>query len=140
MSMDQWNLESRLLLKIFSMGTCVSTHQIHQNLQRGCFYYYSYTLFLPKGKVRPADKLQVKAATILPLGGLDRSRQDPINCGHRVVWQRSIYQASLLSWLRQQNLAILATQSHMATGWSTAWHAGMNLPRQSARRTRQCEH
>ena len=26
-----------------------------------------YTLFLPRGKVRPADKLQLKAATILPL-------------------------------------------------------------------------
>ena len=41
-----------------------------------------YTLFLPRGKVRPADKLQLKAATILPLVGLARSKQDPINRGH----------------------------------------------------------
>ncbi len=51
----------------------------------GCdlFYYILYySLFLPKGKVRPADKLQLKAATILPLVGLARSKQDPINRGH----------------------------------------------------------
>ncbi len=35
-----------------------------------------------QGKVRPADKLQVKAATILHLVGLARSTQDPINRGH----------------------------------------------------------
>ena len=44
--------------------------------------YYYYTLFLPKGKVRPADKLHLKAAIILPLVGLARSKQDPINRGH----------------------------------------------------------
>ena len=38
--------------------------------------------FLPKGKLRPADKLQLKAATILPLVGLARTKQDPINRGH----------------------------------------------------------
>ena len=32
--------------------------------------------------MRPADKLQLKAATILPLVGLARSKQDPINGGH----------------------------------------------------------
>ena len=31
--------------------------------------------------MRPADKLQLKAATILPLVGLARSKQDPINRG-----------------------------------------------------------
>ncbi len=46
------------------------------------YYYYYYTLFLPKGKVRPADCLQLKAATILPLVRLARSKQDPINRGH----------------------------------------------------------
>ena len=45
-------------------------------------YYYYYTLFVPRGKVRPADKLELKAATILPLVGLARSKQDPINRGH----------------------------------------------------------
>ncbi len=40
------------------------------------------TQFLPKGKVRPADKLQIEAAQILPLDGLARSKQDPINRGH----------------------------------------------------------
>ena len=35
-----------------------------------------------RGKVRPADKLQVKAAKFLPLVGLARSKQDPINRGH----------------------------------------------------------
>ena len=44
--------------------------------------YYYYTLFLPRGKVRPADKLQLKAAIILPLVGLARSKQDPVNRGH----------------------------------------------------------
>jgi hypothetical protein len=34
-----------------------------------------------RGKVRPADKLQVKAAKFLPLVGLARSKQDPINRG-----------------------------------------------------------
>ncbi len=38
--------------------------------------------FLPKGKVRPADKLQGKAARILPLVGLARSKQDLINLEH----------------------------------------------------------
>ena len=36
----------------------------------GCSNYYDYscnTFFLPRGKVRPADKVQMKAATILPL-------------------------------------------------------------------------
>ncbi len=46
------------------------------------YYYYYYTLFLPRGKVRPADRLQLKAATILPLVGLARSKQDPIDRGH----------------------------------------------------------
>ncbi len=32
--------------------------------------------------MRPADKLQLKAAIILPLVGLARSKQDPINGGH----------------------------------------------------------
>ncbi len=45
-----------------------------------CHYYH--TLFLPRGKVRPADKLQLKAATILPLVGLARSMHHPINRGH----------------------------------------------------------
>ena len=35
-----------------------------------------------RGEVRPADKLQVKAAKFLPLVGLTRSKQDPINRGH----------------------------------------------------------
>ena len=32
--------------------------------------------------MRPADKLQLKAAIILRLVGLARSKQDPVNCGH----------------------------------------------------------
>ena len=50
-----------------------------------CYYYYYccyYTLFLPRGKVRRADKLQLKAAIILPLVGLARSKQDPVKRGH----------------------------------------------------------
>jgi hypothetical protein len=35
-----------------------------------------------RGKVRPADKLQVKAVKLLPLVGLARSKEDPINRGH----------------------------------------------------------
>ncbi len=33
--------------------------------------------FPARGKTRPADKLQVKTARILPLVGLARSKQDP---------------------------------------------------------------
>ncbi len=51
-----------------------------------CCYNY-YTLFLPRGKVRPADKLQLKAATVL-LVGLARSKQDPINRGHHDEYRR----------------------------------------------------
>ncbi len=32
--------------------------------------------------MRPADKLHVTAATVLPLIGRARSKQDAINCGH----------------------------------------------------------
>ena len=46
------------------------------------YYYYPNTPFLPRGKVRPADKLQFKASIFLPLVGLARSKQDPINRKH----------------------------------------------------------
>ncbi|EIE19978.1 thiamine pyrophosphate protein domain protein TPP-binding protein [Coccomyxa subellipsoidea C-169] len=36
----------------------------------------NFTLFLPRDKVRPADKLPVKVPTVLPLVGLARSKQD----------------------------------------------------------------
>ncbi len=45
-------------------------------------YYHHCMLFLPEGKIRPADKLQIKAATILTPVGLARSKQDPMNRGH----------------------------------------------------------
>ena len=35
-----------------------------------------------KGEGASADKLHLKAATILPLVGLARSKQNPINHGH----------------------------------------------------------
>ncbi len=63
----------------------------HQSLRHrhahifSCYCYCCdccYTLFLPRGKVRPADKLQLKAATIVPFVGLARCKQDPINRGH----------------------------------------------------------
>ncbi len=44
--------------------------------------HYHYAIFLPEGKMRPADKLQLKAATILPLDGPARSNHGPINRGH----------------------------------------------------------
>ncbi len=46
------------------------------------YYYQYYTLFLSRGKVRPdpADKLQLKAATIIPLVGLARSNQPWARC------------------------------------------------------------
>ncbi len=40
---------------------------------------------LLKGKVHPADKLQLKAAAILPLVGLATSKQDPINRGQLFI-------------------------------------------------------
>jgi hypothetical protein len=36
-------------------------------------------------EVRPAAKLQLKAATILPLVGLPRSKQAPIDRGHHLL-------------------------------------------------------
>ena len=50
-------------------------------------YYYYRTPFLPSRKNTYADKLHVKATKILPLVGLARSKQDPIN--HRHVAQFS---------------------------------------------------
>ena len=44
--------------------------------------HYHYTKFLPEGKMHPADKLQLEAATILPLDGPARSNQGPIKYGH----------------------------------------------------------
>ncbi len=55
---------------------------VHMTLHLQTLLLHYYTLFLPTGKVRSADKLQLKAATILPLVGLARSKQDPINRGH----------------------------------------------------------
>ncbi len=46
------------------------------------YWYHSRTFFLPRGNVRPADKLQFKAATKLPFVGPARSKQYPINRGH----------------------------------------------------------
>ncbi len=40
---------------------------------------------MPRGKVRLGDKLQFKAATILPLVGLARSKQDPMNRGRQRI-------------------------------------------------------
>ncbi len=54
------------------------THSSAATFVATYYYYYYYTLFLPRGKVRPADKLQLKAATNLPLVGLARSKQDPV--------------------------------------------------------------
>jgi hypothetical protein len=42
----------------------------------------SHAIPAKRGKVHPADKLQEKAAKLLPLVGIARSKQDPINCGH----------------------------------------------------------
>ena len=55
-----------------------------------------YTLFLPKGKVRPADKLRLKAATILPPVGQIQARPNQ-------PWARcSVFvgSCSLWSWAR----------------------------------------
>ncbi len=44
-------------------------------------YYYYYTLFLPKARC-VCRQAAVKAAKFLPLDGLARSKQGPINHGH----------------------------------------------------------
>ena len=49
-------------------------------------YLIIHAIPAKRGKLRPADKLQVKAAKFLPLVGLARSRQDPINRGHGVQY------------------------------------------------------
>ena len=48
---------------------------------QGYYYYYYYTLFLPEARC-VCRQAAVKAAKILPLDGLARSKQDPINRGH----------------------------------------------------------
>jgi hypothetical protein len=44
--------------------------------------YYILHYFPAKRQSVSADKLHVKAANILPLVGLARSKQDPVNNGH----------------------------------------------------------
>ncbi len=58
------------MLLVMSFG---SSSVDHQQLP-----YFNNMHFLASGKVRPADKLQLKAAKIL----LPRSKQDPTNRGH----------------------------------------------------------
>ena len=55
---------------------CAATHTISKSA------YIIIIITRKRGKVCPADKLQVKAAKCLPLVGLARSKQDPINRGH----------------------------------------------------------
>ncbi len=69
-----WHYSQRFTLPTGSVGVDLRA-SIDNN-------YYNYTLFPPKGKVRPADKQQLKIATILPMVEPARSKQDPINCGH----------------------------------------------------------
>ena len=78
------------------------------------YYFYYSTLLLPKGKVRPADKLQSKAATILPLVGLARSKQDPINR------ENSLYAQSVLLWC--------SASACGACSWTTTSHTSIPGP------------
>ncbi len=51
---------------------------------------------LPRGKVRPADELQtLKIATILPLVGVARSKQEPINRRHGAHYLKCILPAEV---------------------------------------------
>ncbi len=67
------------------------SHVAHQALcnkhTSACFsnYYYYYTLFLTKTRC-VCRQAAVKAAEILPLDGLARFKQDPINRGHGVQY------------------------------------------------------
>ncbi len=65
-----------------TLGYLSTTVLLETRLTRDESAYYYYMLFLPRGKVRPADKPQVKDATMLPVVRLARSKQDPINPGY----------------------------------------------------------
>ena len=55
-------------------------------MRRTYFFYYCYKLFLPKGTYVLQTSCNLKAATILPLVGLARFKQDPINRGHGALY------------------------------------------------------
>ena len=63
---------------------CHTNYRSHHTMvifTNGIKYYYYYTLFLPEARC-VCRQAAVKAAKILPLDGLARSKQDPINRGH----------------------------------------------------------
>ena len=76
------------LAAVFGYPSSSQLHSADSNITQtllvlhGLFLLLLLHNFLPRGKVRPADKLQSKAATILPFVGLARSKQDPLNRGH----------------------------------------------------------
>ena len=54
----------------------------HRLINHHTLLLFLHAIPAKRGKGRPADKLQVKAAKFLPLVGLARSKHDPINRGH----------------------------------------------------------
>ncbi len=58
--------------------------------------------FLPRGKVRPADKLHLKAATVLPPVGLARYKQEPTNRGQgaQYLYRPPVSRGQHLKWHR----------------------------------------
>ena len=77
-------------LTTLSFVSCCSSPNTARGATSPCICVITIKLLLlllhadsaKRGKVSPADKLQVKAANFLPLVGLARSKQDPIKCGH----------------------------------------------------------
>ena len=69
---------SSCFIVILGAGNACTLTGGQQKQACGIFSFYC-TLYLPKGKVRPADRLQIKAASIPPFAGLAKSKQDPLN-------------------------------------------------------------
>ncbi len=104
-----WIAQQRKQLATAYVATCCSRSPMCAFMSKCLlFYSYHYTLFLPRGKVRPADKLQLKAAIILPLVGLARSKQDLINRGHGAQYLYCPPPAGVTRYLRALQSAAAA--------------------------------
>ncbi len=62
------------------MSACITS--LTRRLQNLNLVLFTITRFSCRRQGASADKLHVKAARFLPLVGLARSKQDPINRGH----------------------------------------------------------
>ena len=101
------------------LTSSTSSRVLHSIPPSTLFHYYHYTPFLPKGKVRPANKLQLKAAHSPTPVGIPRSKQDPINRGHGAQYIASICPSYMSIWRQQQAGTYCAIQMEIECCCST---------------------